>query len=67
MLWWPSMVSDIYWYTKTCHICQLHQTHQVLIPPVVATPAPIISKAYIDTMHMPLSAVSFPITPNSAC
>jgi hypothetical protein len=21
--WWPSMVSDICWYTKTCHIFQL--------------------------------------------
>jgi hypothetical protein len=50
--WWPSMVSDVHWYTKTCHICQLHQTRQILIPPVVATPAPIFTKAYIDTMHM---------------
>jgi hypothetical protein len=49
------MVSDVYWYTKTCHICQLRQTRQVLIPPVVATPTPIFAKAYIDTMHMPLS------------
>jgi hypothetical protein len=49
------MVSDVHWYTKTCHICQLHQTRQVLILPVVATPTPIFTKAYIDTMHMPLS------------
>jgi hypothetical protein len=33
----------------------LHQTRQVLIPPVIATPAPIFAKAYIDTMHMPPS------------
>jgi hypothetical protein len=19
--WWPSMVSDVHWYAKTCHIC----------------------------------------------
>jgi hypothetical protein len=50
--WWPSMVSDVHWYTKTCHICQLHQTRQVPIPPVIATPTPIFTKAYIDTMHM---------------
>jgi hypothetical protein len=49
------MVSDVHWYTKTCHICQLRQTHQVLIPPVIATPAPVFAKAYIDTMHMPPS------------
>jgi hypothetical protein len=56
--WWPSMASDIHWYTKTCHICQLRQTRQVLIPPIVATPAPIFAKAYIDTMHMPPSGSS---------
>jgi hypothetical protein len=33
----------------------LRQTRQVLIPPVVTTPTPIFAKAYIDTMHMPLS------------
>jgi hypothetical protein len=33
----------------------LRQTCQVLIPPVIATPAPIFAKAYIDTMHMPPS------------
>jgi len=54
--WWPNMLADIHWYTCSCHICQLQQTQQVLISPVVATPAPIFSKAYIDTMHMPPSA-----------
>jgi hypothetical protein len=49
------MVSNVHWYTKTCHICQLRQIRQVLIPPVIATPAPIFAKAYVDTMHMPLS------------
>jgi hypothetical protein len=33
----------------------LRQTRQVLIPPVIATPAPIFTKAYINTMHMPPS------------
>jgi hypothetical protein len=33
----------------------LHQTRQVLIPPVITTPAPIFAKAYTDTMHMLLS------------
>jgi hypothetical protein len=33
----------------------LHQTHQVLIPPVVATPTPVFAIAYIDTIHMPPS------------
>src|ERR1700677_1107723 len=51
------MLADIHWYARCCHICQLRQTRQVLIPPVVATPAPIFSKAYIDTMHMPLFAL----------
>jgi hypothetical protein len=49
------MVSNVHWYTKTCHMCQLHQTHQVLILSVVVTPTPIFAKAYINTMHMPPS------------
>jgi len=53
--WWPGFIADIQWYTKTCHLCQIRQLRQVLIPPTVATPAPIFAKAYIDTMHMPPS------------
>jgi hypothetical protein len=53
--WWPSVLSDIAWFVKTCHLCQLRQTEQVLIPPVVATPAPLFGRIHIDTMHMPLS------------
>ena len=29
--------------------------HQVAIPPVVATPAPLFTKMYMDTMHLPRS------------
>jgi hypothetical protein len=47
---WSAMFTCI-----LCHICQLHHINKVLIPSVVATPAPIFAKAYIDTMHMPLS------------
>jgi hypothetical protein len=53
--WWPLMGNDIAWYVKTCHICQTCQTRQVLIPPVVATPAPLFAKMYMDTMHLPCS------------
>ena len=28
---------------------------QILLPPTIATPAPIFAKIYIDTMHMPKS------------
>src|SRR6266702_1798925 len=41
---------------RTCHICQTHQTHQVIIPLVIATPTPLFSKMYMDTMHLPCSA-----------
>jgi hypothetical protein len=54
--WWPHILPDITWFTNTCHICQTRRTTQVLIPPTVATPAPIFSKIYADTMHMPKSA-----------
>ena len=53
--WWPHMHSDILWFTRTCLLCQQRQIRQVLIPPVVATPAPLFAKAYVDTMHMPTS------------
>jgi hypothetical protein len=50
--WWPHMHTDIIWFVRTCLLCQQHQTRQVLIPPIVATPAPLFAKVYIDTMHM---------------
>ena len=46
------MSQDLAWFVRTCHLCQLRKTQQVLIPPTVATPAPLFSKVYIDTMHL---------------
>ena len=54
--WWPAMAQDVAWFVLTCHLCQLRKTQHVLIPPVVATPAPLFSKVYMDTM---------PLTPSS--
>ncbi len=54
--WWPFMSNDIQWFIKTCRLCQLRKTQNVLIPPVVATPAPLFAKIYIDTMHLPPSS-----------
>lgn len=53
--WWPFMGNDIAWFVKTCHLCQTRKTQNVLIPPVVATPAPLFARIYVDTMHMPPS------------
>ena len=53
--WWPGMGQDIAWYVKTCHICQSRQTRQVLILLIVATPVPLFTKMYMDTMHLPRS------------
>ena len=50
--WWPMMSHDIAWFIWTCRLCQLCKTQQVSIPPVVATPAPLFSKVYMDTMHL---------------
>ena len=54
--WWPHLQADLVWFIRSCHICQIHQTRKVRIPPIVAPPAPLFAKIYIDTMHMPLSA-----------
>jgi hypothetical protein len=50
--WWPFMAQDIAWFIQTCRLCQLRKTQQVSIPPIVATPAPLFSKVYMDTMHL---------------
>jgi hypothetical protein len=50
--WWPAMAQDIAWFILTCHLCQLRKTQQISIPPVVATPAPLFAKVYMDTMHL---------------
>ncbi len=54
--WWPFMGNDIAWFVKTCRLCQIRKTQNVLIPLVVATPAPLFAKVYMDTMHMPPSS-----------
>ena len=54
-IWWPDLAANVAWFVKTCHLCQLRQTHNILIPPVVATPVPLFAKMYMDTMHLPKS------------
>ena len=50
--WWPHLSANITWFIRNCHICQLHQTHNILIPPVVTIPTPLFMKMYMDTMHL---------------
>ena len=50
--WWLFMAQDVNWYTLTCHLYQLRKTQQIVIPPMVAMPALLFSKVYMDTMHM---------------
>jgi hypothetical protein len=44
--------SDVKWYVKTCHQCQLCQVMQARLLPTVDSPALLFCKAYIDTMFM---------------
>ena len=53
--WWPNMSQDIAWFIKTCHLCQIRKTQQINIPPIVAIPASLFAKVYMDMMHLPLS------------
>ncbi|ETW75009.1 hypothetical protein HETIRDRAFT_456478 [Heterobasidion irregulare TC 32-1] len=64
--WWPHMRQDISWFVQTCHLCQIHQTRNVLIPPTVTSPAPLFMKMYMDTMHMP-TAGSFKYLVQGRC
>jgi hypothetical protein len=36
--WWPHIIEDIKWYTKTCHECQVRQMHKLHIPPTILIP-----------------------------
>ena len=53
--WWPHLSADIAWFIRTCHLCQLHQTCNILIPPVVTIPMPLFATMYMNTMHLPKS------------
>ena len=54
------VASDGTGYMRTCHLCQLQKTQHVLIPPTVASPAPLFAKVYMDTMHlMPSSGYKY--------
>lgn len=54
--WWPTLDADIQKYVKQCHECQIMQQRTVIRSPTVSVPAPLFSKVYIDTMHMPPSS-----------
>ena len=47
------MDRQIKWYIQTCHACQVRSFRKYHIPPVIAEPAPLFRKAYVDTMLMP--------------
>ena len=51
--WWPKMEEDVKHFVRSCHQCQLRQMRQFVLPPVVAKPATLFARVYIDTMHMP--------------
>jgi Integrase zinc binding domain len=54
--WWLYMAQDIAWFVLTCHICQVWKIQKIPIPLIVAMPALLFSKVYMDTMHMPMSS-----------
>jgi len=51
--WWPHIIDDVKWYTRTCHECQVRQTRKLHIPPTVPIPGGLFRKVHIDTMKMP--------------
>jgi len=51
--WWPHIIDDVKWYTRTCHECQVRQTQKLHIPPTVPIPGGLFRKVHIDTMKMP--------------
>ena len=57
--WWPHMDRHIKWFVKTCHACQTRSFRKYHIPPIIAEPAPLFRKAYVDTMLMPKAGSIF--------
>ena len=55
--WWPLLVDNMKWYTKTCHECQIHQMQQLHIPPTVLVLGGLFCKVHIDMMVMPRSGL----------
>ena len=51
--WWPDMKSDIQWYVRSCHLCQIRQTTKIIIPPTVSFPAAPMFRVHMDSAHMP--------------
>ena len=54
--WWPMLVEDIKWFIRTCHKCQIRQTHRLHIPPTMSVIGGLFRKVHLDTMVMPRSA-----------
>ena len=50
--WWPMLVDNVKWFVRTCHECQIHQTHRLHIPPTVPVVSGLFRKAHLDTMVM---------------
>ena len=40
--WWPDMAKDVKWFIQTCHLCQIQNLQQSLIPPCYCSPSPLI-------------------------
>nr|GAT49863.1 predicted protein [Mycena chlorophos] len=49
-LWWPELESDVAWYVKTCHMCQVRQRNLVRIPPVPTMTPSLFAKIHTDVM-----------------
>jgi hypothetical protein len=50
---WLHLQSDVKWFVDSCHVCQTQHYQKNNIPPTIAMPTTLFSKAYIDTMFMP--------------
>ena len=51
--WWPDIKRDVAWYVKTCHECQVRQTSQPFLAPIVPVPSTPMARIHFDSMLMP--------------
>ena len=53
LFWWPHMDDNVKWFIRTCHECQVCLVKKIVIPTMVAKPAGLFRKVYINKMLMP--------------
>jgi hypothetical protein len=65
--WWPDFESDVTWYVRSCHICQVRQKMAMELPPVVTHTPSIFQILHADMVHISPSSNGCKYLVNGRC